>query len=116
VSSAPITINYPRVKVDTDGRGSFNGMFNAQIRRGWVDTRGEVQVGFTGPNFRVMFYGQVESFDGDRQLTVRIYRSDRGDARGRAQIRLNRDRNEVEMITINGRNQGADFSGNFNRN
>ena len=109
--------NYPRLKADTDGRGSFSGGFaNSQIRRGWVDTRGDVQVGLTGSSFRIMFYGVVESFDGDREFTIRILRSDQGEARGKARVRLNRDRNEVEMIDLRGRTKGDDFTGSFNRN
>ncbi|HMI52339.1 MAG TPA: hypothetical protein VK525_12560 [Candidatus Saccharimonadales bacterium] len=112
----PVT-NYPRVKVDTDGRGTFSGGFaNSQVRRGWVDTRGDAQVGLSGQNFRIMFYGVVESFDGDREFTIRILRSDQGEARGKARVRLNRDRNEVELIDVRGRTRGDDFTGTFSRN
>ena len=44
---------------------------------------------------------------GDRSL---------GHASGRADVRLNRDRNEVEMINVNGRMGPTNFTGNFSRN
>jgi hypothetical protein len=40
----------------------------------------------------------------------------RGDAQGRADVRLNGDRNEVEMINVNGRMGRTNFTGNFGRN
>jgi hypothetical protein len=110
--------NYPRVKVNTSGRGLFNANFasNARITRGWVDSRsGRASVTFSGGNFRITFYGVVDSTDGNRQFTMRITTSDRGNATGRAEVRLNRDRNEVEMINVNGRIGRSNFTGNFSR-
>jgi len=46
---------------------------------------------------------------------MRITRSDRSNATGTATFRVNGDRNEVESINVNGRINGRDFSGNFNR-
>jgi hypothetical protein len=62
----------------------------------------------------ITFYGVVERSDGGG-FTMRITGSDRGDARGTAQARLNRDRNEVESITVSGRVGRDSFTGNFSR-
>ena len=113
----PIVTNYPRVKVDTSGRGSFNSRFagSAQISRGWVDSTGRPLVALSGGNFRITFFGIVESSDGNREFTMRITGSDCGIAHGSAQVRLNRDRNEVEMIDLNGWIGRDNFAGNFSR-
>jgi hypothetical protein len=107
------------VKVDTSGRGLFNSQFaaNARITRGWVDSRsGRPSVALSGSgNFRITFYGVVDSSDGYRSFTMRITGSDRGNATGRAEVRLNGDRNEVEMINVNGRMGRSNFTGNFSR-
>ena len=110
--------NYPRVRVDTSGRGSFSSRFaaNARITRGWVDSTGRPSVTFSGGNFRITFYGVVDRTDGTREFSMRITGSDRGAAQGRADVRLNRDRNEVEMINVNGRMGPTNFTGNFSRN
>jgi len=83
-----------------------------------VDTREQPSVSLRGRNgFRITFYGEVIASDGDRELTLRITSSDRGDARGRASIRLNGDHNEVEWISLNGRMaDGGDMKAEFNRN
>ncbi len=109
--------NYPRVRVDTSGRGSFNtrSFANVRITRGWVDSTGRPSVSLSGSGFKVTFYGVVERTDGNREFTMRITGSDRGNAQGSAQVRLNRDRNEVEMINLNGRMGRDNFSGNFGR-
>jgi hypothetical protein len=92
---------------------SRSGSFN--VNRGYVDSRGNTpSIALRGDNFRVTFYGVVERSDGGG-FTMRITGSDRGDARGTAQARLNNDRNEVELIIVNGRIGRDDFSGNFNR-
>jgi hypothetical protein len=112
----PYTGNYPRVRVDTSGRGSFSGSLAAtRITRGYVDTRGRPAVGLSGGGFRITFYGDIERSDGDREFTMRIASSDKGDARGVARVRLNRDRNEVESMDIQGRARGGEFNGNFAR-
>jgi hypothetical protein len=114
----PAVGNYPRVRVDTSGRGTFNSRSapNARITRGWVDSTGRPSVTLSGGNFRITFYGVVDRTDGNREFSMRITGSDHGDAQGRADVRLNRDRNEVEMINVNGRTGRNNFTGNFSRN
>jgi hypothetical protein len=110
----PGSSNYPRVNVDTSGRGNFNGrnFGTANITRGWVDTRSQPTVSLTGSGgFSITFYGTIIRSDGDRSMTMQITGSSRGPANGRADIYLNQDRNEVESININGNN----FNGNFSR-
>jgi hypothetical protein len=109
--------NYPRVRVDTSGRGNFNSSFaaNVKITRGFVDTSGRPSVALRGGNFRITFYGVVDRTDGNRSFSMRITGSDRGSAQGRADVRLNGDRNEVEMINLNGRIGRSNFTGDFNR-
>jgi hypothetical protein len=81
-----------------------------------VDSTGRPSVSLSGGGgFKVTFYGVVERTDGNREFTLRITGSDRGNAQGSAQVRLNRDRNEVEMINLNGRMGRDNFSGNFGR-
>ncbi|HSC44516.1 MAG TPA: hypothetical protein VLC94_01740 [Candidatus Acidoferrum sp.] len=112
--------DYPRVKVDTDGKGYFSsrGLRLDRLDRGFVDTRNEPSVTLRGRNgARITFFGRVIGFDGNREITLQITSSDRGDARGRASIRLNGDRNEVEAISLNGGMAGGgEFKGEFNRN
>jgi hypothetical protein len=111
--------DYARVEADTDGTGTFDGgnLNNARIERGYIDTRGDrPTIALRGRNFRITFYGEVDSTTSKREFTIRITGSDRGNARGRAQIRLNTDLNEVEMIKVDGRLNRDEFSGNFNRN
>jgi hypothetical protein len=110
----PPVSNYPRVKVDTSGRGLYNGPYGnmVKITRGYVTTNtGQPSVGLSGPNFSLAFYGEVISSDGNRELTLQINRTDRGPANGTASARLNKDRNEVETISIN----GSGFNGSFSR-
>jgi len=115
----PYSGDYPRVRVDTDGRGSFSSRVGKTNRldRGYVDTRDQTSVTLRARDgFRITFYGQVVGFDGRREITLQITSSDRGDARGRASVRLNPDRNEVEWISVNGAMSGGEFRGEFNRN
>jgi len=115
----PYSGDYPRVKVDTDGKGYFSsrGLKIDRLDRGFVDTRGDASVTLRGRNgVRITFFGRVVGFDGGREITLQITSTDRGDARGRASIRLNGDRNEVEAITLNGGMPGGDFKGEFTRN
>jgi len=103
--------------VDTSGRGTFNSQAagNVKITRGFVDSTGSrPSVSLRGGNFKITFYGVVERSDGGG-FTMRITGSDRGDARGTVQARLNRDRNEVETITLSGRMGRNSFTGNFSR-
>jgi hypothetical protein len=110
--------DYFRVRADTGGRGSFNTQDRGPVRitRGWVDTTGEPAIALSGEHdFRISFRGEIIRSNGEREFTMRIRGSDRGEARGIATFRLNRDRNEVEFISINGRLNGEKFDGNFNR-
>jgi hypothetical protein len=113
---SPGVPNYPRVKVDSPMQGMYNsrsGGFN--VTRGYVDSRGPTpSITVRGDNYRITFYGVVERSDGGG-FTMRITGSDRGDARGTAQARLNNDRNEVELIILDGRIGRDDFSANINR-
>ena len=115
----PYSGDYPRVKVDTDGKGYFSSHVGKTNRldRGFVDLRDQTSVTLRGRDgFRITFFGQVTGSDGRREITLQISSSDRGDARGRASIRLNGDRNEVEWISVNGWMAGGDMRGEFNRN
>jgi hypothetical protein len=106
------------VRVDTSGRGNFNSSFasNVKITRGFVDTgTARPSVSLRGSNFMITFYGVVDRTDGNRQFSMQITGSNRGDAQGRADVRLNGDRNEVEMINLNGRMGRTNFTGSFNR-
>jgi hypothetical protein len=106
--------NYPRVRVDTGGRGSFDGrgIGNRSVDRGYLDTQNaRAAVGVSGRDgFRVMLYGEVVEAN-DRTIVIRINDSDRGRTQGRVEAKLNRDRNEVESINFDGR----DFRGSFSR-
>jgi hypothetical protein len=109
--------NFPRVKIDTSGRGTFSSRSsgNARITRGFVDSTGaRPSVSLRGGNFMITFYGVVERSDG-KGFTMRITGSDRGSARGTAQARLNNDRNEVESITVSGTMGRDNFNGSFSR-
>jgi hypothetical protein len=44
-----------------------------------------------------------------------ITSSDRGPAQGSVQVRLNRDRNEIELINVDGRMGRNNFNGSFSR-
>jgi hypothetical protein len=115
----PYVGNYPRVRVDTDGKGYFSSrsLNSRRLDRGYLDTRDQPSVTLRGRDgFRITLFGRVVGSDGDREITLQITSSDRGDARGRASIRLNGDRNEVEAISVNGAMAGGDFRGEFNRN
>ncbi len=107
---------YPRVKVDTSMRGTYNSRSGSfDVTRGYVDSRGSrPSITLRGGNFRITFYGVVENSVGGG-FTMRITGSDRGDARGTVQARFNNDLNEIELINVNGRVGRDDFSGSFNR-
>lgn len=108
--------NYPRVKVDTPMRGTYNSRSGSfEVERGYVDSRGSrPSISLRGRDFRITFYGVVENSVGGG-FTMRITGSDRGDARGTAQARFNNDLNEVELINVSGRIGRDEFSGNFDR-
>lgn len=110
----PALSDYPRVKADTSGHGNFTSQAfgSANITRGWFDSRsGRPTVSLSGSHdFKISFFGEITKADG-RHITMRILESSQGRARGRAEIFLNGDRNEVESISITGR----DFNGDFSR-
>jgi hypothetical protein len=115
----PYAGDYPRVRVDTDGKGYFSSrsLNSKRLDRGYVDTRDQPSVTLRGRDgFRITLFGRVVSSDGNREITLHITSTDRGEARGRASIRLNGDRNEVEAISVNGNFAGGEFIGEFNRN
>lgn len=114
----PPAVDYPRVSVDTSGRGAFNGAGNSvRLTRGWVNTEDQqVTVALSGEHdFKINFYGLVRQQTGDREYVMQIDSSDRGPASGRATFRLNSDRNEVEYISVDGRLNGQSINGNFRR-
>lgn len=105
------------MRVDTSGRGTFNSRSagNVNITRGYVDSTGSrPSVSLRGGNFRITFYGVVVRTDGGG-FTMQITGSDRGNAQGTAQARLNNDRNEVQSITVSGSMGRDSFTGNFGR-
>ena len=108
--------NYPRVKVDTSMRGTYNSRSGSfEVERGYVDSRGSrPAITLRGRDFRITFYGVVEQSVG-AGFTMRITGSDRGYARGTAQARFNNDLNEIDLINVNGRIGRDEFSGSFNR-
>ena len=110
--------NYPRVKVDTDGHGSFTrNNESLRIKRGYVDTKGTPSITLSCEHdYRVTFRGDVVRQNGDREFTIRFTSADRGDARGMATFRLNRDKNEVEFISVEGQLNGRPVQATFDRN
>ena len=110
----PPVANFPRVNVDTSGRGNFNSqnLGSGNVTRGYVDTKsGRPSVSLSGSGgFKVTFYGDVVQAQ-DRRIVIRINGSNRGRANGQADIYLNGDKNEVQSINIS----GANFNGDFNR-
>jgi hypothetical protein len=109
----PPMTDYPRVKADSSGRGTFTGQSygSNQVTRGWFNTKeGRPAVALSGSHdFKVTFFGEIVKAD-DRHITMRITESSQGPARGRAEIFLNHDRNEIESISIQGRGFNGDFS------
>jgi hypothetical protein len=109
----PPMTDYPRVRADSSGHGTFSGQNygSNNVTRGWFNTReGRPTVALSGSrDFKVTFFGEIVKAD-DRHITMRITESSQGPARGRAEIVLNRDRNEVESISIKGRGFNGDFS------
>lgn len=111
----PVT-NYPRVRVDTAGRGSLNNLQGGTVRRGWVDTRSgapTVAIGERDSN-RVTFTGDIIEVSG-RRMVMRINNSSAGNARGRVEFELNNDQNEVQTINVRATLNGRDVSANFSR-
>lgn len=110
-------VDIPRMRMDTSGRGTFNdGGGAVRITRGWIDTRNQQpSVTLSGEkNFKITFWGDITRSNG-REFTMRITRSDRGNANGTATFRVNGDRNEVELINLDGRVNNRNFNGSFSR-
>jgi hypothetical protein len=106
--------NYPRINVDTSGRGTFSSRSfgSGNVTRGYVDTKNQPSVSLSGSGgFKITFYGVITQAD-NRRMTMQINRSSRGSANGTAEIYLNGDKNEVQSINLNGNN----FNGSFTRN
>jgi hypothetical protein len=106
------------VNVDTAGNGNFSGMGqNVRITRGWVDTRNKPSISLSGDgNFKITFTGNVTAAGGqDREFTIRINDSSRGNATGTATVRLNPARDEVEAIRVDARVGNGQVTGTFTR-
>jgi len=95
----------PRVDIDTAGHGEYREGRGRPRRftRAYFDTRDpyKTEIGLGGERDRVRFYGEIVEHSGER-LIVRLRDSDRGSARGQAEITLNRDHNEVENVQLRG--------------
>jgi len=106
------------LQADTDGHGTFNGRESVNITRAYFETLGEPSVALGNErDFKIRFRCKVEGVSNHgREYNLRIIDSDRGDASGTAFVRLNRDRNEIEVVNIRGRLHGRHMSGNFERN
>ena len=106
------------INANTAGRGTLEAMGQSvRLSRGWVDTRNEPSIALSGSgDFKITLFGVVTGSSGDREFTMRITRSDRGNANGTATVRVNGDRNEVETIRVDGRVNGSPFNGTFSRN
>ena len=110
--------DYPRVRVDTGGSGTFDGGRFRDVRLGrvYLDTKERPKLTLAGNHdFRIVFYGDVISSTSRREFTMEVNSSDHGDVRGRAEIRLNPDRNEVEALDFRGTLDGSEFNSSFVR-
>lgn len=110
----------PSVSADTGGSGTFSfGGRNAQrtpVDRAWVDTRGSrPSVALNVGGRKLTFYGVITNRRSDREFDMSINDSSEGRASGSARFRLNGDRNEVEMISVDGTLRGNRFDGTFGR-
>ena len=66
-------------------------------------------------DFRIVFFGEVISASSTREFTLRINSSDHGDVHGRAEIRLNPDRNEIEALDFRGTIDCRELNSSFAR-
>jgi hypothetical protein len=110
----------PPVSVSTAGRGTFSfggrGAQRLNVDRAWVDTRASrPSVGLNIDGRRVNFYGAITNRRSDVEFDMTIDDSSEGRATGNARFRLNRDRNEVEMVSVDGQLRGSRFDGTFTR-
>jgi hypothetical protein len=107
----------PRIKADTAGHGTYEGRESRPITRGYFETLGEPSVALSDEReFRIRFRCEIVENRRDREFRLRIVDSDRGEASGTAFVRLNHDRNEIEVIEIRGRHHGRRIFANFARN
>jgi hypothetical protein len=107
--------DYPRVKVDTGGDGTFDGgrFRNVHLESVYLDMRERPTLVLRGSHeFRIAFNGEVIGAS-QREFTLRINGSDHGDVHGRAEIRLNPDRNEVETLDFHGTIDGSELNSSF---
>lgn len=113
--------NLPKkAKIDTSGKGNlYSGLAGEEeVRRAYFNQTGgsRIELGFSGPKkFKLMLYAELETQHSDRRLTLRLVGSDRGGARGYAEVKFNRDLNEIEAMMISGEVQGQRFAGDFRR-
>lgn len=117
VAMAPVS-DYPRVRVDTGGDGTFDGgrFRNIHLQSVYLDTRERPTLVLRGVHeFRIAFYGEVIASDSPREFVLRINSSDHGDVHGRAEIRLNRDANEVDSLDFHGSMDGSELNSRFVR-
>jgi hypothetical protein len=116
----PAAQGVPQVNVDTSGRGTFSfggrGATRSQVDRAWVDTRGNrPSVSLNVDGRKITFYGVITERRTDREFDMQINDSSEGRATGTARFRLNGDRNEVEMVSVDGQLRGNRFDGTFQR-
>jgi len=105
------------IKADTGGHGTYEGRESRPISRAYFETLGEPSVALSDEReFRIRFRCQIVENRRDREFRLRIVDSDRGDASGTAFVRLNPDRNEIEVVEIRGRHHGRRIFANFSRN
>ena len=113
LAKAPAAATSSASSHSNGGHGTFNGQSygSNNVTRAWFNTReGRPALALSGSrDFKVTFFGDIVKAD-DRHITMRITDSSQGPARGRAEIFLNHDRNEVESVSINGRGFNGDFS------
>ena len=105
------------IKADTGGHGSFEAREPRPITRAYFETVGEPSVAFSDErDFRIRFRCEIARNRNDREFTLRIIDSDRGEASGTVFVRLNPDRNEIEVVNLKGRLRNRRMFGNFTRN
>jgi hypothetical protein len=105
------------IKADTGGRGTFQARESRPITRAYFETVGEPSVAFSDEReFKIRFRCEITKNRNDREFSLRIIDSDRGPASGTVFVRLNPDRNEVEVVNLKGRFRGNNMSGAFARN
>lgn len=105
------------IKADTGGRGTFQARESRPITRAFFETVGEPSVAFSDDrDFKIRFRCEITRNRNDREFSLRILDSDRGEASGTVFVRLNSDRNEVEVVNLKGRLRRSYMFASFNRN